>query len=121
MNGKIILDILSEEGWLLNLSFLVDITHHLNKLCSKILGGSQLITDLVCAIDAFENKLSLFQKQLSSGNIMYFQSMSSFASNCNSNFFLDFRKYAHYCQDPGESFLKKFQDLNERAVELSLL
>ena len=53
MNGKIVLDILSEEGWLLGLSFLVDITHHLNKLCSKIQGRLQLITDLVCVIDAF--------------------------------------------------------------------
>ena len=64
MNGKIVLDIFSEEGWLLDLSFLVDITHHLNKLCNKIQERSQLITDLICAIDAFRNKLSLFQKQL---------------------------------------------------------
>ena len=51
---------------------------------------------------------------------MHFQSMSSFVSNCNSNFIPDFEKYAHYCQDLGESLLKKFQDLNGREVELSL-
>ena len=85
---------------------------------SKIQGRSQLITDLICAIDAFQNKLSLFQKQLSSGNTMLFQSMSSSVSNCNSNFISDFKKYVYYCQDLGESFPKKFQYLNGKELEL---
>ena len=51
---------------------------------------------------------------------MHFQSMSSFVCNCNSNFIPDFKKYAHYCQDLGKIFSKKFQDLNGREVELSL-
>ena len=51
---------------------------------------------------------------------MHFPSMSSFVSNCNSNFIPDFKKYAHYCQDLGENFSKKFYDLNGREVELSL-
>ena len=51
---------------------------------------------------------------------MHFQSMSSFVSNCNSNFIPDFKKYAYYRQDLGESFSKKFQDLNGREIELSL-
>ena len=53
MNGKIVLDILSKEGWLLDLSFLVDITHHLHRFVRKIQGRSQLVTDFICAIDAF--------------------------------------------------------------------
>ena len=51
---------------------------------------------------------------------MHFQSMSSFVSNCNSNFIPDFKKYAHYCQDLRENFYKKFQHLNGREVELLL-
>ena len=46
--------------------------------------------------------------------------MSSFVSNCNSNFIPDFKKYAQHCPDLRESFSKKFQDLNGREVELSL-
>ena len=35
MNPKIVLDILSEEGWLLDLSFFVDITHHIKNSVAK--------------------------------------------------------------------------------------
>ena len=51
---------------------------------------------------------------------MHFPSMPSFVSNCNSNFIPDFKKYAYYCQDLGENFSKKFQDLNEREIEFLL-
>ena len=55
---------LSDELWLQDFAFLVDITTHHNELNTKLQGKDQLVTHLYEHIKAFQVKLRLWEKQL---------------------------------------------------------
>lgn len=63
---------LEDEQWLLDLAFLTDISSHLNTLNTVLQGKDHLITDMVSAVYAFQEKLRLFKLQLESGNVAHF-------------------------------------------------
>ena len=76
-NGESALMQLSNDAWLLDLAFLVDITQHFNTSCIRLQGYGQLLPDLFNTVTAFRRKLNLFRLQLSTGNMMHFEYMSS--------------------------------------------
>ncbi|XP_029657512.1 general transcription factor II-I repeat domain-containing protein 2A-like [Octopus sinensis] len=55
---------LSDLAWLSKLSFLVDVTTHMNELNLKLQGKENLICDFYRIIKAFRQKLMLFESQL---------------------------------------------------------
>ena len=63
--GADVLILLCDHAWLLDFTFLVDITQHLNKLFVTQQGRNELLPDLLNAADAFHTKMKLFQQQLS--------------------------------------------------------
>ena len=63
---------LSDEIWIKDFSFLVDITNHLNMLNLKLQGRNQFINVLCDHIYAFEVKLQLWKLQLKETNCIHF-------------------------------------------------
>ncbi|KAL3854966.1 hypothetical protein ACJMK2_014201 [Sinanodonta woodiana] len=64
-------------AWQANLTFLVDITQHLNDLNLKLPGKNQLVCQLANHISAFRTKLQLFRQQTASGNFVHFLTFQS--------------------------------------------
>ena len=52
---------------------------------------NQLFPELLNAVDAFQSKLEMFQKQLSSGNMIQFKNMSCFWKKQKQTWFLTSR------------------------------
>ena len=56
---------LSDPAWLSDFAFMVDITHHLNELNTKLQGKDTVVSQLYAHIKAFVNELRLFKHHLS--------------------------------------------------------
>ncbi|XP_066515342.1 general transcription factor II-I repeat domain-containing protein 2A-like [Hoplias malabaricus] len=63
---------LSDPKWLMDLAFLVDITHELNVLNKKLQGQGQLVSAAYDNVRAFSAKLMLWKAQLSQTNLCHF-------------------------------------------------
>ncbi|XP_064081865.1 general transcription factor II-I repeat domain-containing protein 2A-like [Macrobrachium nipponense] len=63
---------LTNADWLCDLSFLVDLTSHLNNLNHKLQGNNQLISQLANYVTAFEQKLKLLQLRIVKGELRHF-------------------------------------------------
>ncbi|KAL6466076.1 hypothetical protein MHYP_G00262090 [Metynnis hypsauchen] len=63
---------LSDPKWLMDLAFLVDITHELNVLNKKLQGQGQLVSAAYDNVRAFSAKLVLWKVQLSQTNLCHF-------------------------------------------------
>lgn len=63
---------LSDPKWLMDLAFLVDITHELNLLNKKLQGQGQLVSAAYDNVRAFSPKLLLWKAQLSQTNLCHF-------------------------------------------------
>ena len=63
---------LSNDEWLLDLCFLVDIVEKLNQLNISLQGKDNLIIDSCNYINAFKKKLLLFEFQLKNNNVNTF-------------------------------------------------
>ncbi|XP_075197600.1 general transcription factor II-I repeat domain-containing protein 2-like [Anomaloglossus baeobatrachus] len=68
---------LSDPAFLSDLAFLTDVTEHLNELNLKLQGQKHIITIMFDSVKAFKCKLSLWAKQLQSGNLAHFSAMQS--------------------------------------------
>jgi len=55
---------LSNEGWVLNLAFLTDITTLSNELNTKLQGKDKLLSDMYSNIKTFQVKLKLLHKNI---------------------------------------------------------
>uniref|UniRef100_A0A669DFX6 SPIN-DOC-like zinc-finger domain-containing protein n=1 Tax=Oreochromis niloticus TaxID=8128 RepID=A0A669DFX6_ORENI len=66
------LPVLSDPKWLMDLAFLVDITHELNVLNKKLQGQGQLVSAAYDNVRAFSTKLALWKAQLSQTNPCHF-------------------------------------------------
>ena len=64
--------VLSDPKWLMDLAFLVDITHELNVLNKKLQGQGQLVSAAYDNVRAFSTKLVLWKAQLSQTNLCHF-------------------------------------------------
>ena len=60
-------------------------------------------------VTAFQSKLNLFQLQLSTGNTMRFENMSSFMARTKTDLVPDFAKYATMCENLVESLQSAFR------------
>ena len=59
-SGAEVLTLLRENTWLVDLTFLINTTQHMNNLCLKMQERNQLLPELLNAVDAFQSKLELF-------------------------------------------------------------
>ncbi|XP_076354147.1 general transcription factor II-I repeat domain-containing protein 2 isoform X1 [Tachypleus tridentatus] len=82
--------LLSDPTWLL--SFLVDITSHMNELNLKLQGKNNLVCDLYRIIKGFRRKLSLFEAHWEGGNLFHFQCFNEFHAGITEDVNLEFQK-----------------------------
>ena len=68
----VVVAVLSDPKWLMDLAFLVDITHELNVLNKKLQGQGQLVSVVNDNLRAFCTKLVLWKAQLSQRNLCHF-------------------------------------------------
>lgn len=69
--GKPVLEFRSAE-WMQDLTFMVDITEHLNNLNKQLQGRSKVVTQYYDSIRSFKLKLSLWEMQLAGGDAAHF-------------------------------------------------
>lgn len=98
---------LSDEDWLTDLCFLVDITEKLNQLNTDLQGKDNLIIDACNFIKAFKRKLLLFECQLKNNNAQHFPVLFSFSKNKTK----DFSKYSNEIKKLIAAFESRFSEL----------
>ncbi|XP_064079452.1 general transcription factor II-I repeat domain-containing protein 2A-like [Macrobrachium nipponense] len=109
---------LTNADWLCDLSFLVDLTSHLNNLNHKLQGNNQLISQLANYVTAFEQKLKLFQLQIVKGELGHFPNYKLMCEKhkvCN--------RHEYYAAKLGkllEAFESRFEDLKKEVNDLKL-
>ena len=102
--------ILSNPVWVSKLSFLVDITSHINDLNLKLQGKENLICDLYRTINIFQRKLVLFESQLEVGNLSHFPCLKEFCA-AGTEVNLEFSK--KIISDLNQNFSERFCDLDK--------
>ena len=111
--GSVIINLMSDQDWLLDLAFLVDITQHLNMLNTKMQGRNQLLTALLEHVRAFRTKLILFRNQFEQGKFIHFRSMSSLVEMLKIET-TSFKRYMDLLDVMMENFKQRFHDLDGR-------
>ena len=69
---RVAVPFLSDLNWLMDLLFLVDVTHELNVLSKKLQGQRQLVSVAYDNVRALSTKLMLWKAQLSQTNLGHF-------------------------------------------------
>jgi hypothetical protein len=106
---------LKNENWLCDLSFLVDITTHLNGLNVNLQKRGQYANELYGHVKAFRSKLRLWKSQISQGNLSHFPTLRD-AGLCSGKAM----EFADQIQNLFDEFSERFQDFqsNERSFEI---
>lgn len=110
--------LLSKTDWLWKLAFLVDLIGHMNQLCLKLQGETNLVTDVFLHVMAFRAKLMQFERELQSQNLDHFpyaakfyeESQAEFPSSFAKDIIVDFQKQFH----------ERFSDLDGKADEIKM-
>ena len=82
LNGKKHIPQLTDEYWVADLAFLVDITSHLSTLNLSLQSKNIFCHELYSAVDAFIKKLHLWKSQLQNGNTDHFITISNHKKYC---------------------------------------
>ncbi|XP_050516254.1 general transcription factor II-I repeat domain-containing protein 2B-like [Diabrotica virgifera virgifera] len=99
------IDFLTDEQWLADLAFLVDITKYLSDLNLKLQGKDQLCTQLYEHIQAFTKMLILLEKQLEQKQLVHWETLSA-----RNQEMLDLAKYVSLLQRLRNEFEERFVD-----------
>lgn len=111
-NNKIYPELQQDEWWCL-LAFLCDITEKLNNVNQSLQGKDKIVSNMANTVFAFEEKISIFYKELQNKNLQNFSTMLkttedlSNISEKNCVIFLD------YITALLNEFQKRFQDLRK--------
>lgn len=106
IKGKPVVE-LSDDKWLCDLAFMVDITKHLSELNIKLQGPNQLLSSLLSNVKSFEAKLKLWQFQLEQGNIVHFPTLQEQKPAMTA-------EYAVECAKLLQAFEERFQDMKSK-------
>ncbi|XP_014785136.1 general transcription factor II-I repeat domain-containing protein 2B-like [Octopus bimaculoides] len=109
---------LSDPSWLSKLSFLVDVTSHMNELNLELQGKNKLVCDLYGIITAFRRKLSLIEAQLQEGSFSHFHCFQEFCTENVEHINLEFQK--KIIRDLNKHFSQRFSDLDRIENEILL-
>lgn len=101
---------LSNDVWLSDLCFLVDITEKMNNLNKDLQRQNILITDAVNSINAFNKKLSLFEDQLKNNNAQHFPTLKNFTQTKPGN---NVTKYANEVNKLLIGFNSRFEEIEK--------
>ena len=109
---------LTNNEWLNDLAFLVDITSHLNNLNLKLQGSNKLFTNLCNDVASFKMKLQLFVDQLSQRKFENFPHLKErLAANANG---FDKDIYKSKVAELLNSFQSRFSEFANQADNIAL-
>ncbi|XP_075207832.1 general transcription factor II-I repeat domain-containing protein 2-like [Anomaloglossus baeobatrachus] len=107
---------LSDPAFLSDLAFLTDVTEHLNELNLKLQGQKHIITIMFDSVKAFKCKLSLWAKQLQSGNLAHFSAMQSLVQTTPDRL----KMYSDIILQLLQEFNRRFHDFQDLETEFAL-
>uniref|UniRef100_H3AFH7 DUF4371 domain-containing protein n=1 Tax=Latimeria chalumnae TaxID=7897 RepID=H3AFH7_LATCH len=115
---------LTDEAWLCDLRFLVDVIGHLNYLNHKLQQG-HFASAMFDHIKAFQPKIKLLQKHLSEGNFTHFPTCKELSEDLQEaggilHCFTNTDKYKSLLMHLQEEFERRFQDFRSHENELVL-
>ncbi|KAL3857057.1 hypothetical protein ACJMK2_011753 [Sinanodonta woodiana] len=108
---------MTDLAWQADLTFLVDMTQHLNDLNLKLQGKHQLVCQLANHISAFRTKLQLFRQQAASGNFVHFP---TFQSRLQTSQDIDTKVYVTKLDILVQSFNSRFYDFDQCRLLIKL-
>jgi hypothetical protein len=106
----------SDEDWISDFAFLVDMTQHLNDLNLQLQGRNQLVNDIFAHVKAFEVKLRLSEIQLTNQNTALFSNLNDRAKSVSFNA----AKYATEVGVLREEFKSRFQDYGKHKTSFRI-
>ena len=104
--GKKDIPQLSDEVWVADLAFFVDITAHLSSLNRTLQGNRKLCHDLYSTATAFINKLCLWKTQLAGGITTHFPTLSDHRTNAS------FEEYNKLISNLIDEFNRRINGMN---------
>ena len=96
---------LQNEQWVNNLAFLTDLTSHLNELNVKLQGRERIITELYGSIQAFKQKLLLWEHQFTNKETVHFPNLTTVVQCVET---LDVKEYVRIMRR-----LQRFHDITK--------
>lgn len=115
-NSNMIIPELTDQEWLSDLAFSVDITNYLNELNIKLQGDKCQITDYYQNIVIFIEKLKLFERQLRSNNCLHFPHLNEIKYENKK-----ISKYAEKIKKLNEEFNMRFLFLQKHKFLFEIL
>ena len=112
MQGNPVVE-LSDNRWLCDLAFMVDISKHFSQLNIKLQGPNQLLNSMFAKIKSFETKSQLWKVQLQNNTTTHFPSLQEQKPSTTA-------KYALECAKISEIFSVRFQDMKSKQMELDI-
>ena len=109
--------LLSDQTWLQDLSFMVDITQHLSELNLLFQGKDQIIIKMYDNIKAFKCKLLLWERQLMNDDLTHFPTCNNYKTNLNN---ASYKKYSDLISNLRTDFETRFQDFDFLEDKFSL-
>nr|XP_023652433.1 general transcription factor II-I repeat domain-containing protein 2-like [Paramormyrops kingsleyae] len=108
---------LDDPEWVRDLTFMVDVTEHLNVLNAKMQGCNKIVNEYYDCIRAFEMKLDLWATQLSQGNPAHFPFLKSVYTTHGKD---NMDKYKEKIVGLQKEFQNRFQIFNELEKEFAV-
>ncbi|UYV63254.1 hypothetical protein LAZ67_2003560 [Cordylochernes scorpioides] len=108
----------SDQVWLQDFSFMVDITKHLSDLNLKLQGKDQIITNMCDQVNAFKCKLVLWEKQLKNEDLMHFPTCNMYKSSLGET--ASCQKYAEKILSLTNEFETRFSDFKSLEGKFTL-
>ena len=112
MQGNPVVE-LSDNRWLCDLAFMVDISKHFSRLSIKLQGPNQLLNSMFAKVKSFETKLQLWKVQLQNNNTTHFPALQEQKPSTTA-------KYALECAKIFETFSERIQDIKSKQMELNI-
>ncbi|KAK7877299.1 hypothetical protein WMY93_031991 [Mugilogobius chulae] len=105
----------SDEKWICDVAFMVDITDMLNALNVQLQGKEHIITEMFDHVKAFQMKLDLLCRQLSAGNVAHFPSLREVTLVREK-----LPEYAGLLRNLNREFDQRFVDFKDSAGDMEL-
>lgn len=106
---------LSDEDWLCDFAFAVDILSHMNELNVQLQGKDQFVHDMYTNVRAFKSKLILFSGQLSNKSFAHFPTIGMQKATRN------VKKCRKSLADLQREFYRRFTDFEKIDKPLQLV
>ncbi|KAE8277565.1 General transcription factor II-I repeat domain-containing protein 2B [Larimichthys crocea] len=109
-----------DETFLREMSFLCDITSHLNEMNLQLQGRGRVISDLYSTVKAFKTKMSLWETQMRKENLSHFPSCQTMKEKLSTTVFPT-AQFADKLSMLAADFRRRFADFEAQKSRFELL